>query len=109
MLQSPTTESSAAALAALSTSHLKNETDRIYDIVMAAHLHGIDDMSGREIQARYELLHGKRIDSGSVSARISSLISARRLERCRIARACLVTGSDIRPVRVVAQQSRLVA
>lgn len=87
---------------------LKGELDKIHDIVLAAARHGVDDMSGREIQARYELIYGKRIDSNIVSARAKRLVDGKRLERCRIARACNVTGNDIHPVRVVAQQTRLV-
>lgn len=111
MLQSPSTtsETSAQALNQIGLPKLKGELDKIHDIVLAAHRHGIDDMSGREIQQRYEQIHGKRIDSGTVSARCNGLIAAGRLERCRIARACHVTGKDIHPVRVVAQQSRLAA
>lgn len=110
MLQTFTTnDTSAQALAELGLRKLKGELDKIHDIVLAAARHGIDDMSGREIQARYELIYGKRIDSGTVSARCAGLIAANRLQRCRIARACTVTGRDIHPVRVVALQTRLVA
>ncbi len=102
-------DTSAHALAGIGMANLSGELKKIHDIVMAAARHGIDDMSGREIQAQYERVHGKRIDSGTVSARVAGLVAANRLERCRIARACRVTGKDIHPVRVVAQQSRLAA
>jgi putative hemolysin len=58
---------------------------------------------------RFEVMDmdGKRIDKGTVSARVKNLIDGRRLERCRIARPCSVTGRDIHPVRVMAHQTRL--
>ena len=102
-------DTSAQALAGIGLINLSGELKKIHDIVIAAARHGIPDMSGREIQAQYERIHGKRIDSGTVSARISGLLAANRLERCRIARPCHVTGKDIHPVRVVAQQQRLAA
>lgn len=102
-------DTSAQALAAIGMRTLGGELQKIHDIVTAAARHGIADMSGREIQARYEQIHGKRIDSGTVSARLAGLLAASRLERCRIARKCRITGKDIHPVRCVMQQSRLAA
>ena len=102
-----TTNTSAQAYAGIGIRQLKGELDKIHDIVLAAARHGVDDMSGAEIQQRYELIYGKRIDKGTVSARVKNLIDGRRLERCRIARPCLVTGRDIHPVRVMAHQTRL--
>lgn len=108
--QTPTTShTSAQALNDLGLRALKGELDKIHDIVLAAARHGISDMSGREIQARYELLYGKRIDSGTVSARLKNLVDGGRLQRCIMSRACQITGKDIHPVRVVALQTRLVA
>ena len=102
-------DTSAQALADIGMRALTGELQKIHDIVTAAARHGIPDMSGREIQAQYERIHGKRIDSGTVSARVAGLVAAKRLERCRIARPCNVTGKDIHPVRSVAQQQRLAA
>lgn len=104
-----TNVTSAQALGSIGIRQLKGELDKIHDIVLAAARHGIDDMSGAEIQQKYELIYSKRIDKGTVSARVKNLIDSRRLERCRIARTCLVTGRDIHPVRVMAQQTRLMA
>ena len=112
MLQTPSTntmDTSAQALNDLGLRKLKGELDKIYDIVLAAARHGISDMSGREIQARYEQLYSKRIDSGTVSARVKNLVDGGRLYRCIMSRACRVTGKDIHPVRVVATQARLAA
>lgn len=103
----PQHDTSAHALAGLGLRQLKGELDKIHDIVLAAARHGVEDMSGREIQQRYELIYGKRIDSGTVSARCNGLIAARRLQRCTFARPCTVTGNDIHPVKVMAQQTRL--
>lgn len=106
---STTSHTSAQSLGEIGLRQLKGELDKIHDIVLAAARHGVDDMSGREIQARYELIYGKRIDSGTVSARVKNLVDGKRLERCRIARSCTITGKDIHPVRVTAQQTRLAA
>ena len=109
MLETTTQQTSAAALNSLTTTHLASKTERIFEIIVVAKQHGIDDMSGKEIQHRYEFLYGQRIDSGEVSARLAGLRSAKRIERCRIARECLVTGREIVPVRVVYTQARLAA
>ena len=102
-----THQTSAQAFSSLGNMVLKTEADKILDIVLAAQRNGMDDLSGREIQARYELQYGKRIDSGTVSARVNALILANRLSRSPIARICSVTGRDIYPVRVPATQGRL--
>ena len=99
---------SGQALREIGTAKLKNKQDRVFDIVQAHQRNGHPDMSGKEIQHSYELIHGERIDAGNVSARIASLVAARRLEHVIQTRPCRVTGRDINPVRVVAQQSRLV-
>lgn len=116
MLQTGTTDASvsnhdtsAQALNQIGLRHLKGELDKIHDIVLTAQRHGVKDMSGREIQDRYERIYGRRIDSGTVSARCNGLITAKRLERCLVTRPCTVTGKDIHPVRVVAQQACLAA
>lgn len=109
MLQtdSPTTDTSAQSFASIGIRPLKSDLDKIHDIVLAAARNGVDDMSGSEIRKRYELIYGKRIENGTVSARVKKLIDGRRLERCRFTRPCLVTGYDIHPVRVMAHQTRL--
>lgn len=98
---------SARALGSLGNTGIKTSSDKVFDIVLAAQRNGADDLSGKEIQARYELLYGKRIDSGTVSARVNNLVTAKRLERLTFSRACTVTGRDIYPVRVPAAQARL--
>lgn len=76
--------------------------------VLAAARNGVADLSGREIQARYRTTYpGKDIDTGTVSARVNSLIAAKLLERCPD-RLCSITGKTVGPVRPVAQQTRLV-
>lgn len=102
------THTSAQALAAVGVSNLKHEQDKIHDICVAAQRNGVSDLSGKEIQARYELQYGKRIDASSVAARVNALVTAERLERVVMTRACKVTGRDIHPVRVPMTQTRLV-
>lgn len=99
---------SAQALNALTNNHIKQLQDLIADIVVAAARNGIDDLSGREIQQRFELIHGKRIETGSVSSRVNALMAAGRLEHGP-ERPCRVTGRNILPVRPVVTQVRMVA
>lgn len=103
-----TNQASAAAFAQVGNMTLKTEADKILDICLGAQRNGAHDMSGREIQHQYELIYGKRIDSGTVSARVNALILAGRLKRSSVARACSVTGRDIYPVLVLMAQTRLV-
>lgn len=103
-----TNQTSAQAFSSLGNMVLKTEADKILDICVGAQRNGAHDMSGREIQQRYEFLYGRRIDSGTVSARVNAFILAGRLKRSSIARACSVTGRDIYPVLVLMAQTRLV-
>lgn len=100
---------SAASLAAMRQPDIKQLQDKIHDICVAAQRNGYDDLSGKEIQARYELLYGHRIEASSVASRVNNLVTAGRLERVQQVRPCTVTGRDIRPVRVPMKQVRLVA
>ena len=103
-----TSHSSAQALAALGNTGKKRVLDQIFDICLAAQRNGAHDLSGKEIQAKYEFVHSKRIESSTVSGRVNDLVTVGRLERRQIARACAITGRDIYPVRVPATQDRLV-
>jgi hypothetical protein len=88
---------------------IKGQQRDVLDIVLAAHRNGVADLSGREIQARYRISYpGKDIDTGTVSARVNSLIAAKLLERCPD-RLCSITSKTVGPVRPVAQQARMVA
>lgn len=100
---------SAKALAAMPLPDIKQLQDKIHDICVAAQRNGYDDLSGKEIQARYELLYGHRIEASSVASRVNNLVTAGRLERVQQVRPCAVTGRDIHPVRVPMKQVRLVA
>jgi hypothetical protein len=67
----------------------------------------VQDLSGREIQARYAMTHsGKTIDTGTISARVNSLIAAGLLERLP-ERRCSITNKSVGPVRAVAHQTRM--
>jgi len=104
---SKTLHASAQAFGTIGNAELKTSSDKLFDICLAAQRNGADDLSGREIQARYELLYGKRIDSGTVSARVNALVTAKRLVRLTFSRPCSITQRDIYPVRVPATQARL--
>ncbi|WP_114968534.1 hypothetical protein [Rhodoferax ferrireducens] len=113
--QTTSAQTSAQAFGAVGLSNLKKLQDKILDICIAAQRNGARDLSGREIQQRYEqhfsLAQGYavRIEMSSVSSRVNALVSAGRLERVEVARACAVTGSNILPVRVPMTQASLVA
>ena len=104
----PSRQVSAIARDQLGTASMKGQQRDVLDIVLAASRNGVADLSGREIQARYRTTYpGKDIDTGTVSARVNSLIAAKLLERCPN-RLCSITGKTVGPVRPVAQQTRLV-
>ena len=103
-----TAATSAQALQRIGNVKRKQLQDEIHDICIAMHRHGMEDISGKEIQAQYELIHGKRIEASTISSRVSNLIDAGRLVRVADARPCRVTGNNIHPVRVPATQARLV-
>ena len=108
MNTSVTSHTSAQALAALGNTGKQRVLDQIFDICLSAQRNGYDDLSGKEIQAKYELIYGKRIESSTVAGRVNDLVTVGRLERRQIARSCAVTGRDIYPVRVPMTQVRLV-
>lgn len=104
----PSRHISAQALDEVGIGNMQGQQRDVLDIVLAAHRNGIADLSGREIQARYRMTHpGKDIDTGTISARVNSLIAAALLER-GAERLCSITGKTVGPVRAVAQQARLV-
>ena len=98
---------SAQSLAALSNTTKKGQLDQIFDICLSAQRNGVEDLSGKEIQQRYELQYGKRIESSTVAGRVNDLVTVKRLEKLTFSRSCAVTGRDIHPVRVPATQARL--
>lgn len=106
--QVTTAQSSAQALQALGQRKRKTQADVIHDICSLAQRSRAADISGGEIQELYERIHEKRIDRGTVSARVNELVAAKRLERVAVKRMCSVTKSDICPVRVPLAQARLV-
>jgi hypothetical protein len=99
---------SAQSLAAIRLPDIKQLQDKIHDICVAAQRNGFDDLSGKEIQARFELLYGRRIEASTVSSRVNNLVTSGRLERVQQVRPCAITGRDIHPVRVPLKQARLV-
>jgi hypothetical protein len=76
---------------------MKNQCDRIFDVVKAAKY---PDMSLREIAQAYEAANGIAIDISTVSARVNELIAAKRLERLQGSRPCRVSRKSVHAVRV---------
>ena len=105
-----TRNTSAQALADVGLKGQKFQADAVLDICIAAQRNGAQDLSLREIARRWELLHGRQIDVGTVSARVSNLIAANRLVRLPGAmRACTISGKTVHPVSVPMKQERLCA
>ena len=99
---------SGQALQDLGTGAQKHQEDRVLDIVIAAKRNGIKDLSLREIAQRWHMVHGQPIDVGTVSARVTSLVAAKRLVRVIYdARACTVSGKTVQPVSVPVRQAGL--
>lgn len=103
-----TAYTSAAALNDLGLRGQKHQADAVLDIVVAAVRNGAKDLSLREIAKRWELAHGRQIDVGTVSARVTNLVDQHRLVRIKEdARACTISGKTVQPVTVPAQQARM--
>lgn len=101
-------ETSRSVLGAISFPERKQQVDVVFDIVVAACRNGALDMSLREIAHTYAQVHGKPIDVGTVSARVTALVDARRLVRLPGAvRACSISGKTVSPVTVPATQVRM--
>ncbi len=104
----PTLDAQVAALQGMGLIGLKTRADDIYLIVATACKNGADDLTGREIQALYERRYGRRIESGTISARVSELLAAQRILRRPQTRLCTVTRKVAAPVYVVMKQTRMV-
>lgn len=100
-------DTSAQALDAMGLRAMAGQRRRVFDIVVIAQRGGARDLSLREIQARYERVHGQRIDVGTVSARVNNLVAAGWLHRRGDIRACGITGREVHPVFVPEKQARL--
>lgn len=104
------TDTSAQALDAVGLRAMAGQRRKIFDIVVAAQRRGGRDMSMREIQRVYEANECRRIDIGTVSARVNNLIAAGWLHRSvDISRPCSITGITVHPVFAMPQQVRLCA
>ncbi len=101
---------SAQALTELTPVKLARQAQEVFDVILAAQRRREGrDFSLTEVRDLYERAHGRRIDVNRISARVSELVSAKRLARATESRRCSVTGAPCRPVHVPAQQARLCA
>lgn len=101
-------ETSAESYSEISMRKRKHQLDVIFDVVVAACRSGVEDMSLQEIARTYELSHGKRIDVGTVSGRVTQLVAAHRLVRVPGSeRQCSISKKRVWPVTVPAQQARM--
>lgn len=102
-----TVDTSSAGLAALGLKRMARQQQAIFDVVLACQRGGARDVSLTEIRDAYERKHGQRIDLNRVSARVSNLVAAKRLERRADTRACTVSERQVHPVYVPEKQARL--
>ena len=85
----------------------KMQHDVIHGIVVAACRNGKPDLTLREIAMLYERQESKRIDVGTVSARVNDLVAAKRLLRLPCSeQPCSITGKLVHPVTVPITQDR---
>lgn len=101
-----TRDTSAQARDEFGMRKLSQQQRAIFDVVLGLQRNGAQDASLSEIQQRYEFIHGKRIDLGRVSARVSEMVDV-RMERRSDTRACKVTGRQVHPVYIPEGQGRL--
>ena len=104
----PTKDAQMAALSAMGLLGMKTRADDVLLVIATACRAGVDDLTGREIQTLYERRYGRRIESGTISARVSELLAARRILRRPQTRICTVTREIAAPVYVVMKQTRMV-
>lgn len=100
-------DTSAQAYQQLGWLTVGTQTRTIFDIVVAAQRNGAADMTRREIWHEYERITGKRIDPGTIAARVKNLIDAGRLISSQDRRICSVSGITVAPVFVPEKQARL--
>lgn len=103
----PTKDAQMAALQAIGLLGMKTRADDVLLVIATACRAGVDDLTGREIQTLYERRYGRRIESGTISARVSELLAARRILRRPQTRICTVTREVAAPVYVVMKQVRM--
>jgi hypothetical protein len=103
----PAKDAQFAALQRMGLIGLKSRADDIFLVIATACRAGTEDLTGREIQALYERRYGRRIESGTISARVSELLAARRILRRPQSRVCTVTREMAAPVYVVMKQVRM--
>ena len=104
-----TKDTSAQALEQVGWKKMAAQQREVFDVVLGCQRNGMPDMSLTEIRDTYERLHSRRIDLNRVSARVSDLVAAGRLQRREDTRPCSVTTKNIHPVFVPAHQARLFA
>ena len=102
-----TLDTSSAAFNAVGFKRLARQQQDIFDVVLRCQKAGALDMSLTEIRDAYERFHGKRIDLNRVSARVSNLVAGERLCRHVGTRLCSVSGRNVHPVFVPAEQAAL--
>jgi len=90
-----THHTSATAINQFGNQKKKNQADEIFDICLAAHRNGVVDLSRVEIRDQYERLYGRRMDDSRVSARVSELVCAKRLEVLPYTRNCKINSASV--------------
>lgn len=95
---------SAQALHQISNGKAKNLCDMIVNVVTSAQRQGARDMSMREVQQALNDTYGRWVDLSSISGRVNTLITAKRLQRVTAPRKCSISGAEVNALSVPAQQ-----
>jgi hypothetical protein len=108
-MQVSTIDTQSASLQAVGLRAMSRSLADVFEVVRVGMESGAQDMSLTEIRDLYEHIHCKRIDLNRVSARVSNLITAERLERSLDTRPCSVSKRLVHPVFIPLKQARLCA
>ncbi len=104
-----TIDTQSESLKAVGVKGMAKSLNEVFEVIRIGIERGASDMSLTEIRDLYEHLHEKRIDLNRVSARVSNLIAAQRLERRSDTRPCLISKRNVHPVFIPLKQARLCA
>lgn len=106
----PSAYTRADSYRALTNATKQTQADRVIELLQAMRKHGQANASARELvqawNARFVAGGAWPMETSTMARVVNELILARRLERDR-RRPCRVSGIDIAPVRLVAQQAAL--
>lgn len=93
---------SAPRLVAVPTAQMSSQQREIWDIVRAAQLSGVNDLTINEIRRRWEIQTGRGRQNSTVAPRVGELIDGRWLLKVGCKRRCSESGHLADPVYIPA-------